>query len=369
MFSLPLQFSANMATSSDTRPLAIALVVSEQATSEKIIITRPEAETKVYQISVFDFAVTTCQAPKQKGSMTELFTILAETLQFFSIDLVKLVHSYLFFQTAKPGAQPRFLFAVGSGTKRHEAGHFTGSCFGVACNPANGTIWVSSEERVQVFSSEGVFLHPASARVWSYAMGIAFSSRGEIVIADRGNDCLVVCSQDGEFERLILVLLLVIHQGHPQRSRSELRKIGSAGEAPGHFANPCYVAFDNEDRVYVTDSNKVQVLKLDSGECVRSWEIQRNEHMYFHGPRGLAVNSEQGEVAISDMNHHIQVRSLFGCFSAFSCVFSCAFWLCVSALASYSLGLCVRFSIWRANFFAHSAAAATRLVNFNIRMA
>jgi FlgD Ig-like domain/NHL repeat len=86
-----------------------------------------------------------------------------------------------------------------------------------------------------------------SVKIWRGPMrdprGIAADPLGRVVVADTGNDRLLLLQND--------------------RGRLELtRAIGSSGSGPGQFRKPTGVALDSHGRIYVADTgnNRVQVL-------------------------------------------------------------------------------------------------------------
>lgn len=138
--------------------------------------------------------------------------LLAETLTRFSLDLCKLIHSYLAFRVATPGAVPiqalEFATTRRHGIARHR--RLMPAAYGIGSSPLDNTIWVPSQtmERVDVFSSEGRFLRFAGAEdepTWGHVGSIAFAANGEAFIEDRStNDPrIVVCQPDAKVTRCI----------------------------------------------------------------------------------------------------------------------------------------------------------------------
>lgn len=205
--------------------------------------------------------------PQPKSTFpTSLFAELADALPKFSLDLVKTVHGYLARPSASAGATPQQLLTI-----KHE--HF-GPCKGVAVGN-DDRIWVSSGERVIMFSAEGNFLHAVS--IGKDCAGIAFNANGEAYVADNGGHCLVVCGADG----------------------SVVRKIGwTPGRGDGQFWQPkCLVVECKQQLLFVGDAGRVQVLKLDGrGTFVGKFASGEGPHL---NPSGIAMNAE-GEVGVLD---------------------------------------------------------------------
>ena len=91
-----------------------------------------------------------------------------------------------------------------------------------------------------------------SVKIWRGPMrnprGIAADPLGRVVVADTGNDRLLLLQND--------------------RGRLELSKtIGSSGSGPGQFRAPTGVALDSRGQIYVTDTgnNRVQILDRAGG--------------------------------------------------------------------------------------------------------
>src|SRR5689334_22195924 len=99
----------------------------------------------------------------------------------FSLDLVKIVFSYLVCSTAIAGAKPKLLLTIESEGEAEGQINLLNLSWGVACSPVN-TIWLCNGDKVSVFSDEGKFLHHAAEGQLKDADGIAIAQDGQAFI-------------------------------------------------------------------------------------------------------------------------------------------------------------------------------------------
>ena len=152
-------------------------------------------------------------------------------------------------------------------------------------------------------NGEGQFTEPR---------GAAVDAKGNIYIADTGNNRIEIFGPDGTL----------------------IRAVGSFGGGDGQFNEPRGIAVDGQSNIYVTDTWNARVVKLDSnGTFLKAWGTgndlgsgrratmtDRTEAgnaaapLGFYGPRGIAVDAE-GNVYIADTgNKRIVVTDSEGTF-------------------------------------------------------
>ncbi|RUS89058.1 hypothetical protein EGW08_003169, partial [Elysia chlorotica] len=171
---------------------------------------------------------------------------------------------------------------------------------GVTASPMDDKIYIadSSNHRVQVFSSRGVFIktfgrHGQDEGEFDCLAGIAVNGLGQVIIADRYNHRVQIFDRNGVFQRAF----------------------GSEGRNPGQLNYPWGVACDNMGFIYVCDkeNNRIQVFQ-SNGSYVRMFGSQGSLPGQFVNPHYIAV-SPDNKVYVSDSsNHRIQVFSLYGDF-------------------------------------------------------
>lgn len=110
-------------------------------------------------------------------------------------------------------------------------------------------------------TGDGEFMHP---------IGIACNEKGDVYVADTGNNRIVRLYNDGKKIR-------------------HLRNIGKPGSGPGEFNNPTYVALDSLGSLYVSDTgnNRIQVFGK-SGGLIKI--IDRSTATSLSSPGGICVS-------------------------------------------------------------------------------
>lgn len=175
------------------------------------------------------------------------------------------------------------------GSRGDGDGQFANRCDGVRCGP-NGTIWVTSFNKVQVFSAEGQFLFRAADRKLSCAVGVAFAANGQVFIADVNEKRIAVCRADGSF-------------------------VGHIGK--GVVGQCHYMAVDDtQGLLYVSEGYgaRVSVLTLE-GKWVRRLGWTGRDDGEFMSPLGVAVTAN-GEVGVADHGTaRVQVHCALNCFN------------------------------------------------------
>ena len=116
--------------------------------------------------------------------------------------------------------------------------------------------------------------------------GIAVSSRGEMVVTERGGHQVSVFDVRGQ----------------------RVRTFGSRGDRPEQMIKPAGIAVDDVDNIYVSSQHKLQKF-TSSGELIKCVGRGGSKEGEFADPRGVTIHSNQVYVCDRD-NHRIQVFDL-----------------------------------------------------------
>ena len=119
--------------------------------------------------------------------------------------------------------------------------------------------------------------------------GTAINSKGQIVVAESGGNCISILTPEGE----------------------KIRTFGTAGSGNGQFNNPYGVAVDKDDNIYVADCTNHRVQMFTSeGKFVAAVGGQGNNNLQFYSPFGICFNKRNNNLYVCDQhNHRIQVLS------------------------------------------------------------
>ena len=116
--------------------------------------------------------------------------------------------------------------------------------------------------------------------------GIAFNSRGEMVVVERRGDQVSVFNNSGR----------------------KIRSFGSLGSGPAEMIGPAGIAIDDKDNVYVSSKHKLQKF-TSSCELIKCVGQEGKKEGEFSDPRGVTLHNIQ--VYVCDCyNHRIQVFDL-----------------------------------------------------------
>ena len=88
-----------------------------------------------------------------------------------------------------------------------------------------------------------------------------------------------------------------------------LHKFGGRGTKSGKFRQPCGIAVDEGDNIYVTDNDNNRIQKFDSnGTFINTVGCLGSNNLQFHFPVGICFNKTDHNLYICDQNNHrIQV--------------------------------------------------------------
>ena len=116
--------------------------------------------------------------------------------------------------------------------------------------------------------------------------GIAFNSRGEMIVSEYGGHQVSVFDVGGR----------------------KIRTFGFCGIKPQQMISPAGIAVDVMDNIYVSSQHKLQKF-TSSGELIKCIGRMGSKEAEFIDPRGVTIHSKQVYVCDRD-NHRIQVFDL-----------------------------------------------------------
>ena len=148
-------------------------------------------------------------------------------------------------------------------------------------------------------------------------MGIAADSRGHIFVADSGNDRIQEFTPDGRFVQTIGAGDLFQPMKPAFDSRGRLYVADSTknrvaiferqpddtwkltGALSGRIKEPCYIAIDAQDRVFVS-TNRVAGIYAYGPDGKQFWEYHGEPGKPLAGPRGLAFDGRGNLLIVDD---------------------------------------------------------------------
>ena len=116
--------------------------------------------------------------------------------------------------------------------------------------------------------------------------GIAYNSRGEMIVSENGGDRVSIFDIRGQ----------------------KIRTFGSRGDSPDQMKYPRGIAVDDMDNIYVSSKHKLQKF-TSSGELIKCVGGRGGKEGEFNDPRGVTLYDNQVHVCDCD-NHRIQVFDL-----------------------------------------------------------
>lgn len=168
--------------------------------------------------------------------------------------------------------------------------HIAESPYKVTIVPTHPLHYTPGNEGIQVSgvsSANEKFLTPiASTSDVEAPWGVAFTRRGEVVVTERGKDCVSIFNQAGK----------------------KILSFGSFGSDNGQFNLPLGVTVDGDGNVLVADSSNHRIQKFTvEGRFVAAVGTKGRGHLQFEHPRGIAFNSTNNKIYIVDGNHRVHV--------------------------------------------------------------
>ena len=153
---------------------------------------------------------------------------------------------------------------------------------------SDGNLYVTDSQLAMVFkfNQDGTFVSSLNGKAkFKSPAGIALTSKGDKVIADISANKVFIFGKDDSF-------------------KGEL----PGPDFPGTFNMPTYVAVDNSDNIYVTDSMNFTVRVFDAnGKYVRSIGQIGDAPGSFARPKGVAVDSDRNIYVLDAIFGNFQI--------------------------------------------------------------
>ena len=156
---------------------------------------------------------------------------------------------------------------------------------------------VDMTARIQVFNSEGVFVHswrtPKSRN--GKPVGLSFDNDGNLLVADTHYFRMLVYSADGELLKNKTIG-------------------GTAGYGPGEFGFVTDAVQDSKGNYYIGEyGNYDRIQKFTSeGKYVTEWGSHGEKPGQFIRPQGLEIDKDDWIWVADSCNHRIQVFDVSG---------------------------------------------------------
>ena len=119
-----------------------------------------------------------------------------------------------------------------------------------------------------------------------YPYGIAYNSRGEMIVSECGCHGVSIIDNRGK----------------------KIRTFGSQGDSPDQMIFPKGITIDDMDNIYVSSSHKLQKF-TSNGELIKFAGRRGGKEGEFNDPCGVTLHGNQVYVCDSN-NHRIQVFDL-----------------------------------------------------------
>ena len=120
----------------------------------------------------------------------------------------------------------------------------------------------------------------------NYPYGIAYNSRGEMIVSEVGDHRVSIIDNRGK----------------------KIRTFGSHGDSPDQMKYPQGIAIDDIDNIYVSSEHKLQKF-TSNGELIKCIGKEGGKEGEFYYPCGVTLHDNQVYVCDTN-NHRIQVFDL-----------------------------------------------------------
>jgi hypothetical protein len=205
----------------------------------------------------------------EKSKFLFMEQLIADSLYCFSMDLVRVVKSYLCWPQPKNHTKPKLLQSLKPGEPPY-------ACYGIACSP-DREIWVAAHAHVLVYNYEGQYLRSLGYGTFLDVCGIAFLDNGYAYITDYDRGCVFVYQSNGT-----MVQNFYLEENH------------------------IWYAASGNGLLFVTihyNGGKIQAFTAD-GVLTKTW-------IAFNGPIGIAVNDDHEVGVVNADGKNIEVCYLY----------------------------------------------------------
>ena len=163
-----------------------------------------------------------------------------------------------------------------------------------------GSIYISGNQRVEKYTSNGTFLFSIENQknnddynISSWEMHAVIDSSGNIYISSRDDHKIFKFDSGGTF----------------------ITKWGSQGDGEGQFNSPEGIALDSNGNVYICDSMNHRIVKFDSaGTFIAAFGTAGSENGQFQSPVGIALDDSNNIYVTETWNSRVQVLTSDGTF-------------------------------------------------------
>ena len=137
----------------------------------------------------------------------------------------------------------------------------------------------------------GIVNNGYSGRGFSTPCSVALSRDGRIFVMNRGD-----------------LVRKAVRVGVVNLDEDYLFEFGNGyGDEDGQFMQTTCIAFDNRDRLHVTDEYLHRISVFDSsGNFLKKWGVHGDGNGQLNGPSGIAFNSEGHAYVVDQRNNRVQ---------------------------------------------------------------
>ena len=147
-----------------------------------------------------------------------------------------------------------------------------------------GSLFAQSPPNVELVFEGAFGIEGSQPRQFFNPRGITVGERGQIIVADSGNDRIQICDDQGN-----------------------CTTFGSYGTAVGQFAAPSEVAVDSRDRIIVADRDNHRIQVCDQQGNCKAFGRFGTAPGEFSSPPAVAVGKQDRIIVADRGNNRIQI--------------------------------------------------------------